>query len=384
MLRNGRNWLAAVAVMAFAGSVMATEIALEDTTPIWPTHIAKVIAPGVRGPWVEYQIPEVQPVALGPVWDSYEADPTTWNNVDNIACEYYTPYCLGQCDGRRYRWCNQNCDGTDNDFFRNKRIGTGGATAASPPNQITVATFIWGSRENLPAEEFQYELLVFDTYDGTGCTDAGSNFMGGVVLSFAAPINPGFYRTTADLTGGFEIPSPGTGRIAIQSGFYADYDNDIYSTHKYSGLWFTKEGYENQMGNQDDLGFDDFAAGNNDGVLDAGECIFSAPVCGNNILVGAAILLLGEGGGGGPCNSDGCNGNESLKASARAKGCGCQVKGVLKNATPGAVYGIQLPSGQCVTTAANNRGKAKAKECPSVSGNVSVPTCGLSRAVNCP
>lgn len=86
----------------------------------------------------------------------------------------------------------------------------------------------------------------------------------------------------------------------------------------------------------------------------------------------------------GGCASDACNGTEALVAKAKAKGGGCQVKAVLKKATPGATYGIVMPSGACQRKAANSRGKVVVKEFPSASGTASVPTCGLTANVTCP
>lgn len=84
------------------------------------------------------------------------------------------------------------------------------------------------------------------------------------------------------------------------------------------------------------------------------------------------------------CPSDGCNGNERLKAKARDRD-GCQVKGIVTGGTPGSVYGISMP-GACILRPANSNGKAvaKFKDLPSGGNIVEVPTCGLSTAVTCP
>lgn len=84
------------------------------------------------------------------------------------------------------------------------------------------------------------------------------------------------------------------------------------------------------------------------------------------------------------CPSDGCAGGELLKVKTRAKGCGCFAKAVLKNGTPGNSYGFAMPGGTCIQSVANSRGKAKAKECPSASGTVRVPACGLEAGAVCP
>ncbi len=84
------------------------------------------------------------------------------------------------------------------------------------------------------------------------------------------------------------------------------------------------------------------------------------------------------------CPSDACNGGEALKVKTRAKGCGCQLKAVLTNATPGLSYGFVMPDLECKTAVANSRGKAVAKDCPSRGGDVTVPTCGLRRTATCP
>ncbi len=96
------------------------------------------------------------------------------------------------------------------------------------------------------------------------------------------------------------------------------------------------------------------------------------------------LVVTAQGGGGGGCASDGCNGNEALKAKTRVKSCGCQAKMTITNATPGAIYGITTPMGECVRKAANDRGKVVVKECPSQDGTASVESCGLSKAVDCP
>lgn len=86
-----------------------------------------------------------------------------------------------------------------------------------------------------------------------------------------------------------------------------------------------------------------------------------------------------------PCGPSGvCNGGESLKATATSRGCGCQVKAVLKGGTPGQVYTFDLPSGGCIQKAANDRGKAVVKDCPGVSGTVRVVECDLEKTVTCP
>lgn len=86
-----------------------------------------------------------------------------------------------------------------------------------------------------------------------------------------------------------------------------------------------------------------------------------------------------------PCvPSDGCNGAESLKATTTSRGCGCQTKAVLKGGTPGLNYTFELPSGDCIRKAANNRGKVVVKECPSSTGTVRVTGCDLERTVSCP
>ncbi|MCG3131100.1 MAG: hypothetical protein FLDDKLPJ_01876 [Phycisphaerae bacterium] len=86
-----------------------------------------------------------------------------------------------------------------------------------------------------------------------------------------------------------------------------------------------------------------------------------------------------------PCvPSDDCNGAESLKASTTSRGCGCQTKAVLKGGTPEMNYTIELPSGDCIRKAANNRGKVVVKECPSTSGSVRVTGCDLEKPVLCP
>ncbi len=87
---------------------------------------------------------------------------------------------------------------------------------------------------------------------------------------------------------------------------------------------------------------------------------------------------------GGGCDSDACNGNETLTIKVRAKGCGCLVKAIVKGGTPDASYGVVTSSGQCVLKAANARGKVVVKECPGVSGTVTVPSCGLSEDATCP
>lgn len=96
------------------------------------------------------------------------------------------------------------------------------------------------------------------------------------------------------------------------------------------------------------------------------------------------VVTAQGGGGGGDCESDACNGNERLKTKTKARGCGCQAKITVLDATPGAVYGVVTPNGDCVRKAANSRGKVVVKECPSRDGTASVPTCGLSKDVDCP
>ncbi|MCG3132223.1 MAG: hypothetical protein FLDDKLPJ_03056 [Phycisphaerae bacterium] len=56
----------------------------------------------------------------------------------------------------------------------------------------------------------------------------------------------------------------------------------------------------------------------------------------------------------------------------------------MKRGTPGAVYGIVSPTGECTTKAANRRGKVVVKERPSQDGTASVPSCGLTENVDCP
>ncbi|GIK15535.1 MAG: hypothetical protein BroJett003_04990 [Planctomycetota bacterium] len=86
-----------------------------------------------------------------------------------------------------------------------------------------------------------------------------------------------------------------------------------------------------------------------------------------------------------PCvPSDECNGAESLKATTTSRGCGCQTKAVLKGGTPGMNYTLEMPSGDCIRKAANNRGKVVVKECPSASGAVRVTGCDIERLVTCP
>lgn len=86
-----------------------------------------------------------------------------------------------------------------------------------------------------------------------------------------------------------------------------------------------------------------------------------------------------------PCaGSDACNGGESLKATTKSRGCGCQTKAVLKGGTPGLNYTFEMPSGGCVQQTANNRGKAVVKECPSSSGTVRIVGCNLERFATCP
>lgn len=99
-------------------------------------------------------------------------------------------------------------------------------------------------------------------------------------------------------------------------------------------------------------------------------------------LSSGAIPKIGSGGG---CGIGGqCNGAETLRASAKSKRGACQAKAVIKQATPGQVYAIRWPSGDCASAIANDRGKAIAKQYPAGSGVVTLPDCGLSANVVCP
>lgn len=82
--------------------------------------------------------------------------------------------------------------------------------------------------------------------------------------------------------------------------------------------------------------------------------------------------------------SDPCNGSELLTVNVRARGCGCQVQAIIKHGTPGATYGFIMPDEGCMTAEANRKGKAKVKQCPSPSGRVLVPSCGLEGRARCP
>lgn len=101
-------------------------------------------------------------------------------------------------------------------------------------------------------------------------------------------------------------------------------------------------------------------------------------------LSSGGIAKSGRGSGGGCSANARCSGGESLKATSTVRGCGCQVKAVLKGGVAGQIYAVEMPSGDCVRKAANNRGKVVVKECPSGSGTVRVADCGLSRSVTCP
>lgn len=84
------------------------------------------------------------------------------------------------------------------------------------------------------------------------------------------------------------------------------------------------------------------------------------------------------------CSSDGCLGTETLSVKAKNKAGKCQVKAILKNGKVGGRYGFVMPTGQCRSAVANDRGKAVVKEYPSRPGNVSVETCGRWASVCCP
>jgi hypothetical protein len=191
----------------------------------------------------------------------------------------------------------------------------GGNLAANPPPEAQVMTLLWGASGD-PAP-LEIEITFFGIY--AACNDPGSGDpVSGVVLGFDPP-NAGFYRTTVDLLGeGIPMLIPDTGRIGIQFKFWEDRENEVVSTRADVGLWFTKTGYEPEMGKDDPSGFSDHHGNpQNDCVLGPSDCVRSSSVCpptGDNI-VGPAVLLLGEGVG------DTC----IYKASkaAKAKG-GCE------------------------------------------------------------
>ncbi|MCG3132429.1 MAG: hypothetical protein FLDDKLPJ_03274 [Phycisphaerae bacterium] len=81
-----------------------------------------------------------------------------------------------------------------------------------------------------------------------------------------------------------------------------------------------------------------------------------------------------------------CTGNETLKAKCRAKNCGAQAKGVMKNGQPGATVTFLLDGGQAQPQTVNANGRAKAKWCPAGSGShtISVQECRVSATTDCP
>ncbi|GIK16975.1 MAG: hypothetical protein BroJett003_19390 [Planctomycetota bacterium] len=384
--------LAALACALLGVTAAAQELDLAYTEPVWPVKIAKVYADGTRGPWIEYTIPNLQQVAgFSPIWDSYEADPALWNNVDNVACEVYDlppgsgAFCLGPCDGRRYRWCHQN----NGCGFRATPAcisGNGGDMAANAPGLATVHTFLWGTDAAYPnGQALEIEFRFFGTYRMTTCPgeDTGSGQLDGVVYSFNPPAANSFFRTTVDLSvlpdGGVVMPN--AGRMAFHQVHWIEFDTQTPNPNVYHGLWPTKTGWEAVMGKDEARGVSDHH-GNRDCVADPADCVFGGAVCpsgdGNT---GPAGLLLGPADS---CPSDACNGNESLNAKTKLKGGDCQAKLIMKRGTPGSVYGVVSSTGQCTTKAANARGKVVVKERPSQDGTASVPSCGLTANVDCP
>ncbi len=329
-------------------------------TPIKVAPAKMVDGQVVFGEWQNYSEP-VAGCFGAEHWDGFDPDSTGFPE-DEDGCG------LGSA---RWFFGPSYCNGAATNDMNDATAGA----------QSTFTNFSWYWYCGGSGSE-QCIIAVFTGEDfTTGCGGFGG-FYSGVGYDFGSiGCNPGgYYYTNVDLTGSglfHQMPNDGDGVYQV---IYLTTGN-APATCAQPMLWGNGAGRPGTSGEEQ---WDDDNP--RDSAYQAEECYsYAYGLCPDPL---GASQSFGDGtdncGGGGSCASDGCNGNESLKASARAKGCGCQVKGVLKNATPGAVYGIQLPSGQCVQTAANNRGKAKAKECPSVSGNVSVPTCGLSRAVNCP
>lgn len=161
------------------------------------------------------------------------------------------------------------------------------------PDEAWELTLVWGVEGD--EKPLEIEILIFDTYDGTGCSDSGSNLVSGVILGFDPPVE-GFYRTTVDLKGqGLEMEMPDTGRIGIRSIHWKDRDARIYSSRTSLGLWYGKSGWEEVIGRPDKKGFND--AEDPNCRLDPNDCYTRESVCPGNEYgpISQAIQLLGEG-----------------------------------------------------------------------------------------
>jgi len=229
-------------------------------------------------------------------------------------------------------------------------------------------------------EDCYVAIFTGDTHDNT-CGGA-YNLIDGVVFGFGVlNCNPGgyYYTDVCDLIGqGVPLTTYSDG---VDGGVLAQaFDGQTLTlcTGGQFMLWGENAGTGDLAGEHDDISYDDDAPA--DGQHGSGECYsYGFGICPDPLH-----HMVGIEGAAQTCASDGCNGGEKLKARAKDKNGQCQVKGTVTNGSPGSVYGIVLPSGDCTQKAANSNGKASAKERPSSSGTVSVPTCGLSKAVTCP
>jgi len=271
----------------------------QETTPLWPQKIAIVYPDGTQGPWIDY-VPPATGVAGGdfaPIWDSYELNPRFWNTGDNVPHEFYDlppgsgNYCFGKGFPNRLYWCDPKQPGCE--YLPSCVTANGGDLAANAPDQATVLSFLWGILGN--GKQLQVEIQLYDTYDGTGCSNPGSNLVSGLVAHFI-PVPAGNYRITLDLVRhGLELDIPDTGRVGIWMTMWEDRDKGIHSDQAWPLIWPTKTDWHDVMGLDDLLGFSD-AHGNNNCVLEGGnECVEGEVVCPNgDNVVGPALLLLGE------------------------------------------------------------------------------------------
>jgi len=230
-------------------------------------------------------------------------------------------------------------------------------------------------------EDCYIAIFTGDTHDNT--CGAAYNLIDGVVFGFG-PLNcnpAGYYYT--DVCGLIDLGVPITtytngvdGAVVAKA-----FDGETLTLgHGQLMLWGENSGNGDLAGEHDDISYDDDAPV--DGVhTPFTECYsYAFGICPDPLHHMVGLEGVGEG----PCASETCNGSENLKATAKDKNGECLVKGKVTNGTVGSVYGITMPSGDCIQKAANSRGIAKAKERPSVSGTVAVPSCGLSKAVSCP
>ncbi len=299
------RWGGALVCLALAaGATNAQDMPFSEaeTTLMVPDQVAMIYPDGTHGPWMDYVPGNSSTTAvMGVVFDSYEADPNAWNLDTNVPCEVYDRpkgsgnLCGGQCSGTRFRWCGaQGCQVTPT--RPSCKNAHGGKMVVDRPNIVQNLNFIWGTEGG--EARLETELLFFDTYDGTGCTNPGTNQVAGILLGFDNPA-AGFFYTSVNLTtNGLEFAPPTGERIGYQVNFYTNQQNNEVSTKAYPGLWQTKNpDWDDVMGVADTRGYSDSHSNNDCELTNQDTCVGGTggcPVVGTIRLAGPGMLLLGE------------------------------------------------------------------------------------------